>query len=126
MAHQFLDRFSVVNNKRVDRFSNEVFQIFFSYSWPGNIRELENVVERAVVLSYGEEIVAADLPSHMTKKGDENGLASPLVMKDVAEKEAIEMTLEKHNYNVNATAQELNIHRSTLYRKIEKFHIILK
>lgn len=125
LSHQFLDRFSVVNNKRVDRFSQEVYQTFFSYGWPGNVRELENAVERAVVLCATNEIQVSDLPLAMIDEDvDTLKEETPLTsLKDVAEKEMIESTLLRNNYNVSASARELDIHRATLYRKITKYNI---
>ena len=128
LSHQFLDRFTVVNNKRVDRFSQDVYQLFYSYYWPGNIRELENVVERAVVLCETHEILIEDLPPALRTKENRTLHAKPSLnsLKDVAEKEMIESTLVKHHYNVSSSARELEMHRATLYRKIAKYDIAME
>ncbi len=128
LSHQFLDRFSVVNNKRVDRFSQEVYQAFFSYRWPGNIRELENAVERAVVLCATNEIQLHDLPPSMSSLDVPSRKEETLLhsLKESTEKEMIESTLLRNNYNVSASARELDIHRATLYRKIAKYDISIE
>ena len=124
LSHQFLDRFSVVNNKRVDRFNEAVYQIFLSYDWPGNIRELENVVERAVVLSSSSEIGIEDLPPHMRELcAQKEAKSTPLM--DLAEKEMISSVLLQNGYSVSASAKQLEMHRATLYRKIAKYQIEL-
>jgi DNA-binding NtrC family response regulator len=129
LAEQFLRRFSILNNKTIVRFSAEVYARFYAYRWPGNIRELENVVERAVVLCPGDEITASDLPVQITGPGLRDTADTPGGKTIVREAKAdferryITDALARHHHQVSKAAQELGMHRSTLYRKIQQLGI---
>ncbi len=143
LADQFLQRFAVLNNKQIERFSPEVFSSFYAYHWPGNIRELENAVERAVVLCQTSEITLQDLPHEITavsestrgkdatalpngrfsvhpeSEGD-NRVASA---RDQLERELIIDALDRCAWRVSQAADELGMHRATLYRKMKRLGI---
>ncbi len=143
LADQFLQRFSVLNNKQIERFSAEVYAKFYTYHWPGNIRELENAVERAVVLCQGSLITVQDLPyeiAELTVSGQrsaempnaerlcskrviEGDSRSVSAVRNLAERELIIETLERCSWQVSLAAQELGMHRATLYRKMKKLSI---
>lgn len=97
--------------------------------WSGNIRELRNVLERLIILS-GNKIQEEDVKTHVTSQ--RNNLSPTYLyeqynkfqdFKDYIEKEFIEFKLEKNNWNVSKTAEEIDIQRSHLYNKIEKFDL---
>ena len=118
LARHFLLKHVRRINKEVAGFSPEALQLLSSYSWPGNIRELENVVERAVILARGGVITADVLP--MRKGTDEAG---PLpdyrsVSLERMELDHIRKTLQQTGYNKSRTAEILGISRKTLDRKI--------
>ena len=139
LADQFLHRFAVLNNKPIERFSPDVYGRFYAYRWPGNIRELENAVERAVVLCPGPTITLQDLPmeiaeiSHSLADQDlqhENFSSSVIkrthVVDDAVaqtERKLILSALDRHDGNVSRAAQELGMHRATLYRKLKALSI---
>ncbi|MGB6037144.1 MAG: sigma-54 dependent transcriptional regulator, partial [Cryomorphaceae bacterium] len=110
------------------RISDEVMEIFRNYDWPGNLRELRNIIRRAVLLSAGEEIAAAHLPSGFGKqkvassREVEGGFD---LREDSAnrEKTLIQQALVQNKYNKSAAAKALNIDRSTLYRKLKDYGI---
>lgn len=100
-----------------------------NYRWTGNIRELRNVVERLVILS-GEKITDEDVKSYVTNVAKNNSTTDLYDrfdkfqdFKDYIEKEFIEFQLRKYNWNVSKTAEVLDIQRSHLYNKIEKFEL---
>ncbi|WP_277350612.1 sigma 54-interacting transcriptional regulator [Caldanaerobacter subterraneus] len=106
--------------------SKEVYDILEKYDWPGNIRELRNVIERMVVNSEGDIIRKTDIPLYILKKElpvrkKGSGLQEML---EEFEKEIIFETLKEYNYNKSQAAEILKIPRSRLYRKLKKFGIL--
>ena len=125
LAHQFLRQYTALNNKSIADFSSAVFQAFYAYSWPGNIRELENTVERSVVLSQGGEITVEDLPIEIAQHVQQSKSAPSDIKeaKEALERQLIVEALNKHNNNITLASKELGMHRATLYRKIELYRI---
>ncbi|OHD81587.1 MAG: Fis family transcriptional regulator [Spirochaetes bacterium RIFOXYC1_FULL_54_7] len=143
LAEYFLRMFRHRIGKPIECFSEHVYAAFFAYDWPGNIRELENVVERAVILCAKRRIEtptlpqelrqgtvssAAILPRNMQKNpGAASGSAeaSPEIrmLRNEAEADAIRDALTRTFWNHAQAALELGIHRSTLYRKMDKYGI---
>tara|TARA_B100000508_G_scaffold91658_2_gene71462 strand:+ start:26181 stop:27599 length:1419 start_codon:yes stop_codon:yes gene_type:complete len=109
-----------------------VMKAFKSYSWPGNIRELKNVVKRAVLLTDGDQIKEEVLPIEILQPGGISGnkdLLSSLVLKDVverAESQAILKALEVTNNNKSKCAELLGIDRKTLYNKMNAYGLLEK
>ncbi len=124
LARYFLEEISKKNKKRIKGFDSNSFRILIDYRWPGNIRELENVIERAVVVAKGNMITACDLPSSIqkVKLSPEEG---SLHLRE-QEKNLIEKALFESGYNISRAAKELGITRSTIYSKIKKLKIELE
>ncbi len=128
----FVDHFLSTANtelgRSAERFSDEVLHVFTTYSWPGNLRELKNVVKRAVLLSKGAVIGIETLPEELVKEStkqivhsdDESPLKGAAAK---GEHELILQTLEKVKYNKTKAAQLLNIDRKTLYNKMKQYNI---
>jgi Nif-specific regulatory protein len=127
LAAHFLERFAAETGRKLRGYTPEALEAMQNYHWPGNIRELRNVIERAVVLSQGEWIDVADVSlSHLAAPGDTNqGIArsGPFVPTTIEEMERrhVLATLEAVGGNKTKAAAILGIERSTLDRKLAKW-----
>lgn len=125
----FIDHFVAQANrelgKNVKGLSDEVRSIFYRYEWPGNLRELKNIIKRAVLLTTGTEIPVTALPEEMADDTDAPSVpASDIKATNAAnEKELIIRTLQEVKYNKSKAAKLLNIDRTTLYYKMSKYGI---
>ena len=124
LAQKFLDELRDDTNRTVRGFDEESLALLESYPWPGNIRELQNVVERAVLLGKGEVITSGDLPRELSGG---TSISVPRVgtmtLKEALEepeRQIILDVLEANNWNRNATADSLGVNRTTLYKKMKK------
>lgn len=124
LAHHFLGRMREETGKEVEGFLDETLEILRAYHWPGNVRELQNVIERAVLLGKKSLIGPEDLPRELA-------LAAPASPKrhtgrtlkealEAPERQIILETLQQLNWNRNATAEQLGINRTTLYKKMKR------
>ena len=126
IAQAMLQRFATQCNKPVTRLSPAVAERLLAYSWPGNIRELRNCVERAVALARFDELVVEDLPeqirqykaSHVLVAADDPEQLVPLVE---VEKRYIQRVMEAVDGNKRQAARILGLDRTTLYRKLERY-----
>lgn len=125
-ANYFLDSANQELEKDVEGFSNAVITAFQSYSWPGNLRELKNVVKRAVLLSSGDQIETSVLPSEvLSATQDDKPETSYSLFKNKNEQEMILNALEKTHGNKSKAAKLLSIDRKTLYNKLKQYDINL-
>jgi DNA-binding NtrC family response regulator len=127
LAAHFLRRFGDENQKPVHTIDDTAMTVLQSYAWPGNIRELENVIERGVILCRGDALTPADLPPEMTRAvaAPEPGHTLPLRKAlEIPEREIIERTLKSHNGNRQETAAALMINRTTLFNKMRKYGLL--
>jgi DNA-binding NtrC family response regulator len=120
----FLTLFSKENNRSIEGFSTQAKRALLSYSWPGNIRELRNCIESAVVLARGPVIEYDDLPPSVTKAENSQNLSLDVgITLAEAEKQLIISTLAQCGGNKTKAAEVLGIGRKTLHRKIQEYHI---
>ncbi len=125
LADFFLKRYAEKNKKDIKGFHPQTLILLGRYSWPGNIRELENTIERAVILCPGEQITPRELPPQMLPDdfqpgGDADLNRGGLTLKDM-EREAIRATLEQTGGNRSQSAKLLGIARQTLLNKIKEY-----
>jgi len=113
----FLKKFSKSMNKNFTRVSQEAMDFMMQYQWYGNVRELENAIERAVVVGNPPEITMKDLPFSIESVNKDN---SGYSLADV-EKGYIEKVLLQNEWNITKSAEILEIDRVTLYNKINKY-----
>jgi DNA-binding NtrC family response regulator len=125
LAHSFLEQVREDSRRQVVGFADDAMAAMERYHWPGNVRELQNVVERAVLLGKGSTITVADLPSEL--RGSPGFITSMPVGQrtlkealEAPERQIIREVLEANNWNRNATADQLGINRTTLYKKMKR------
>ena len=137
LAEHFLHRFVREHGRRARRFTDDALAALAAAPWPGNVRQLENVIERAVVLSSGDAIDRGDLPAALTVGvgaqsaavapiADELPAGRPLPLKQALlapERRIIEHALAYCEGNRERTAEVLGINRSTLFHKLKKLGI---
>jgi two-component system nitrogen regulation response regulator NtrX len=120
LAEYFLDEFCARNNFRRKRIEDEVFLIFESYAWPGNARELKNVVERMAILTTADSISSTAVPLEMRLSDSPSNLQQT---RESAERESILRALEQTSGNVSAAARVLGIERTNLHKRIRALGI---
>jgi DNA-binding NtrC family response regulator len=119
IAKYFLNKYAHSMNRNVTDFSPQALKMFTGYDWPGNIREVRNVVERAMVVAKGNQIQVDDLSFPFLASSTPTGGES---LEDV-EKGHVEKILNQTKGNIAQAADILKISRLTLYNKIEKYHL---
>lgn len=119
IARYFLNKYAQSMNKNVTDFSPQALEMFAGYDWPGNIREVRNAVERAMVVAKGTQIQVDDLSFPFLSSSRPSGGES---LEEV-EKDQIEKILNQTKGNIAQAADILKISRLTIYNKIEKYHL---
>ncbi|MCO5264626.1 MAG: sigma-54 dependent transcriptional regulator [Lentimicrobium sp.] len=128
-AHYFLQSANQELNKNVTGFDKEVIQKLLAYPWPGNIREMKNVIKRSVLFATTDYVTINNLPAEILTKPAQavnNGSKSTTDLKSLAEtheKQTIISVLEKTHFNKTKAARLLNIDRKTLYNKMKLYDI---
>jgi PAS domain S-box-containing protein len=127
LISHILKRLCVTRDTIVEKFSNDAMEVLLNYDYPGNVRELENIIEHALIVCQDKIIERNHLPLSL-----QDGISTPLPEEEkrpfdreieFSEKTLILETLRKYNWNKGKTASALEINRTTLWRKIKKYNI---
>jgi two-component system nitrogen regulation response regulator NtrX len=130
LVNHFLQEFSLENGRRIKTVTPEAIEMLAQYEWPGNIRELKNVIERLVIMVSSHVIRAEHIPNTILGKRRINGIPpttgeywkSLKEAKNTFEKQYILQCLKMHSGNITKTAQALGIERTYLHKKIRMYN----
>jgi PAS domain S-box-containing protein len=126
LINQFITRFNRLQQKTVQGIAHEALSLLMAYHWPGNIRELENIIERAFILCREGYIGIKHLPEELTGRNvSGQNDSSVWSIHDVLDAQAIRSTLDRTGFNRLKAAKELGIHKTTLFRRMKKLGIQL-
>lgn len=131
LAEHFLKKFNEKLGKNIKGFTRRALKLIYDYSWPGNVREMENTIERCLIISEGDMIDVEDLPPHIrTEDYPANfDFTGPLFTDDTIipfeklKEEAIRHALKVTNGNIVEAAKKLQLGRATIYRLMDKYSI---
>lgn len=121
LARHFMNMYNAKMKKNVREIEKGALELLMAYDWPGNIRELENVIERSVILAGSSSITTALLPISGRRQSHSNLPAGSLISLDEVECLHIEAVLKQLSFNKSRAAELLGISRKTLDRKIAEF-----
>ena len=123
----FIRQYASLNSKKVWGIEKKSLEALVQYDWPGNIRELKNIVERMIVLSSGDTLTIDQVPEDL-RAGRTPGTGAGSALENIsritdAEKELIQKALQETRGNKSTAAEKLGISRRTLYRKLEEYKL---
>jgi PAS domain S-box-containing protein len=122
LTRHFISKIAAKLERPIPEVDERIFTIFMNYNWPGNIRELENTIERAMILSPDDVILPDHLPRNIVMHTTEEEGESERGLESV-EKREILTTLIENDGNISLSSKKLGISRNTLYRKLQKYKI---
>ncbi len=123
LVDYFLKHFNLVQGKSIERLSSEALHILLEHQYPGNIRELENILQHAFVLCQNSVIEKKHFPAYLFRPLKQKTKSSTSQSLEDFDKTRIEEALSRNKYNRFNTAKELGIHVTTLWRKMKKYEI---
>jgi DNA-binding NtrC family response regulator len=126
LADHFLNKYRAEMSKNIKGIDPQAIRALMSYKWKGEVRELENVIERAVIFSQGDFIDLKDLPSNFYQQANDSGVLNTGSLEESVrnyERDLIIKSLESNDFNKEKTAEQLRVGLSTLYRKLKELDI---
>jgi two-component system nitrogen regulation response regulator NtrX len=118
LAEYFLEDFCARNNFKPKKLDDGVFSMLESYAWPGNARELRNVIERMAILTQGERLARESIPVEIRVQRESGPKSTIQEARESAEREHILRALEESNWNVSGAARALGMERTNLHKRI--------
>ncbi len=123
LVHHFIQKANRGFGKKIQGISPDALDILMHYNFPGNVRELENIIQHASALTEGKQLTVADLPGWLRKMHLHDGFTEDLLPLDEMEKRYISRVLSKTGHNIKAAGKILQISRTTLWRRIKKYNL---
>jgi len=123
LVDHFIARFRRIKDKDIEGISADALMLLMNHDFPGNVRELENIIEHAFVLCSGGDIKPRHLPEELVGRQRTSRSEGPLSL-EALERAHIQQTLARHGGSRQDAARELGIHRTTLYRKMKKLGLV--
>jgi len=124
LAEYFLEEFCSRNNFKRKSLDESVFAMLESYSWPGNARELRNVIERMAILTPGERLTRDSIPVEVRVQREAGPKSTIQEARESAEREHILRALEETNWNVSGAARVLGMERTNLHKRIRALGLV--
>ncbi len=131
LVQSFIESYAGENGVRKKEVSSEAMEVLRGYDWPGNIREIKNMIERLMIMCSSDIIDVADLPDNIQSPTSKTAfnMESGMTLKEVKEnieREFIISTLKKNGWNVSQTAKDLDVDRTNLHKKIKYYGLSIK
>jgi PAS domain S-box-containing protein len=124
LVHHFLEKFNRTMGRNIAELSDEVMEILMQYGFPGNVRELENIIEHACVMCRDEVIDVRHIPPELQQLRAPSSPARRQTPLETLERQAITEALKRHNGNKVEAAKSLSLHRTSLWRKMKKYGLL--
>jgi transcriptional regulator with PAS, ATPase and Fis domain len=121
LVHHFIEKFNRLMGREITNVSEEVMEMLMQHNFPGNIRELENIIEHAFVMCRDHIIQLNHIPPELQKLGAATIYQHPHTPISDMERQVIVETLRRHNGNKVEAAKSLHLHRTSLWRKMKKY-----
>nr|HAD51099.1 sigma-54-dependent Fis family transcriptional regulator [Algoriphagus sp.] len=121
LANHFLKQYSQKYRKEFSSFTSSAMELLQRYPWPGNIRELQHAIERAIIMAEGNQLDSRDFFFLSAKPASEKAPVSNTLNLDDMERSTIQRAIDKNGGNISKAAKELGLTRASLYRRLEKY-----
>lgn len=121
LANHFLKQYAQKYRKNFSGFTASAMELLQRYPWPGNIRELQHAIERAIIMAEGEQLDSRDFFFLSAKPASEKVQTSVTLNLDDMERSTIQRAIDKNGGNISKAAKELGLTRASLYRRLEKY-----
>jgi transcriptional regulator with PAS, ATPase and Fis domain len=121
LANHYLSLYSQKYRKNFTGIRPQAMEVLQRYPWPGNIRELQHAIERAIIMADGNELDSRDFFFLSAKPNSDKNISSSTLNLDDMERSTIQRAIDKNGGNISKAAKELGLTRASLYRRLEKY-----